>query len=308
MALLVKGVTKISELEIDVDKNWAGKGISNIKAIAEAMDIGDLAEHDGTKLARRFPGAIHYVLTSQGPGHSLIWAPGGSYFLRYIPCVIGLIQATAVIPVDRAHDKDAPITTWNRQNYGDAPADYIKRLTPSVGLVDAEAVVTVDKTYNKDGAIATGHTQTLSEAVGGAVAEEIGVGQTDETAEANSPAANDMTLLPDPPQVSDAYYIGAAHTFSYVIINMGRAGYGVWTITWEYWDGDSWEPLTNVVDATDGFKDTVLGHHHVSFTIPGDWAQTVIQAMNLFWIRGRVSAFTSEAQTPLGTRAWVSKV
>lgn len=307
MALLIKGVTKISELEIDVDKDWNAKGISNIKAIIDAMDIGDLAEHDGTELVRRPPGAINYVLTSMGPGHALIWAPGGTYYHRYIPSTIDMSQAAAVIPVDQAYDKDAPITTWNRQNYGDAPADYIKRLTPSVGLVDAEAVVAVDKSHNEDAAIATGHTQTLSEAVGGAVAEEIFVGQTDETAEANSPAANDMTLLPDPPQVDDAYYLGANHTFSYVIFDMGRAGYGVWTITWEYWNGVAWAPLTNVFDGTDGFKETVLGHHHVSFTIPGDWALTVILAMNLFWIRARVSAYTSEAQTPLGTRAWVSK-
>ncbi|MBA7677892.1 hypothetical protein ES703_86158 [subsurface metagenome] len=115
-----------------------------------------------------------------------------------------------------------------------------------------------------------------------------------------------MTLLPTTPEVNDAYYIGAAHTFSYVIWIIGRAGIGVWTITWEYWDGDSWEPLTNVVDPTDGFRGTA-GPRHLSFTIPGDWAQTVIQAMNLYWIRGRVSAYTSKVTSPLGSRAWVSK-
>lgn len=308
MALLIKGVSRISELEIDVDKDWAGKGISNIKAIVDAMDVGDLAVHDGTELVRQPPGPATYVLTSRGAGNALIWAPGGTYYHRYITCTIDLIDALAVITADRAHDQDAPLSTWNRQTYGDAPADYIKRVAPSVGLVDAEAVVTADRTYNKDGAIGMGHTQTLSEAVGGAVAEEIGVGQTDETAEANSVAPNDMILLPTTPEVNDAYYIGAAaHTFSYVIFNMGRAGNGVWTITWEYWNGLGWGALANVADATDGFRGTT-GHRHVSFTIPGDWAPSVIMAMNLFWIRGRVSAYTSRVISPLGTQARVSKL
>ncbi|GAJ23279.1 unnamed protein product, partial [marine sediment metagenome] len=43
MSLLLKGITKISELEIDADKDWDGKGISNIKEIAEAMATGHIA-------------------------------------------------------------------------------------------------------------------------------------------------------------------------------------------------------------------------------------------------------------------------
>ena len=39
MSVLVraKGITKLSQLQIDVDKDWQGKGMTNVKHIAEGM-------------------------------------------------------------------------------------------------------------------------------------------------------------------------------------------------------------------------------------------------------------------------------
>jgi len=36
------GITKLSQLEIDADKDWLGKGVWNLKAIASAMTKGDI--------------------------------------------------------------------------------------------------------------------------------------------------------------------------------------------------------------------------------------------------------------------------
>jgi hypothetical protein len=63
MSLLTKaGITKLSELQVDSDKNWQGRGISNLKELAPGMTIGDLVQHDGTRLARLSPGGPSMVL------------------------------------------------------------------------------------------------------------------------------------------------------------------------------------------------------------------------------------------------------
>lgn len=102
--------------------------------------------------------------------------------------------------------------------------------------------------------------------------------------------------------VNDAIYFGASTTFDRIRINTGTAGVYNATFVWEYWDGDSWEALTDVVDTTnatvqDGsqpFKRT--GTYSISFYPPHDWA-TVDPAGNPvsnYWIRARVATYTSK--------------
>ncbi|MBA7710538.1 hypothetical protein ES703_119481 [subsurface metagenome] len=304
MSLLLKGgISKLSELEIDADKDWDGKGISNIKEIAETMAIGHLVQFDGTKLVKLQPGVANLVLTSEGPGKVIVWAPGGTYFHRYFPVSIDLSHAEAKVTPDKSYDKDAPITTWNRQTYGDAPADYIKRLTPSVALVDAEVVVTPDKTHNENAPVATAITWKKS--VDGAVADDGGA-QTDETSEAQDDTIDDMTLLPVCTNgglaVGDAYYFGFAYKFDRLWLNISTAGVGNYAIAFEYWDGDSWELLADLVDPTSDF--TVAGLNKIDFTRPGDWALTIVQAMNLYWMRARVTDVVAYTAQPLGAQAW----
>ena len=140
--------------------------------------------------------------------------------------------------------------------------------------------------------------------VDGAVADD-GTVTTDETSEAQESTANDMTLLPATPAVNDAYYFGSDEEFNKLWLNVGTAGAGTWTITWEYYNG-SWIALTSVVDATTGF--TVVGLKTVSFSGPGDWATTDVSGVTgKYWIRGRVSAYTSITTQPKGTQAWVEE-
>lgn len=131
-----------------------------------------------------------------------------------------------------------------------------------------------------------------------------GAAPTTESTEANNDTANDMTLLPAVPAENDAYYFGAAGEFDGVVVNIGTAGVGTWTITWEYYDGNSWEALSDVSDATVKFT-AAAGEHLVTFTRPTDWATVAVNALTKYWIRARVSAYSAVTTQPLGTQAWL---
>lgn len=81
MSLLLKaGITKLSELEIDADKDWNGQGISQLKELALSMTKGDiLFQGAGDVLVKLSPSSIGDELTSHGPGHAISWEapPGG---------------------------------------------------------------------------------------------------------------------------------------------------------------------------------------------------------------------------------------
>jgi hypothetical protein len=86
---------------------------------------------------------------------------------------------------------------------------------------------------------------------------------------------------------------------------MGTQGVGTWTITWEYWDGDSWFSLSGVTDGTTGFT-AATGNRDVTFTVPADWAMTEVDDIVGHAIRARVSAYTSITTQPKGTQAWTN--
>ncbi|MHA2313323.1 MAG: hypothetical protein ACXADF_17690 [Candidatus Thorarchaeota archaeon] len=140
-------------------------------------------------------------------------------------------------------------------------------------------------------------------AVTACVVDDGGV-QTTDTTDANDAGANDVEILPATPAVNDAFYIGMDLPLPAIKLNIGTAGVGTWTITWEYYDGSSWTALSGVIDDTTGF--TVAGSEIVSWTIPPDWATTTVNSIaDLYWVRGRVSAYTNVNAQPLLTQAWV---
>jgi len=147
-----------------------------------------------------------------------------------------------------------------------------------------------------------------------AIADDGGT-QTDETTAATDDTTNDMTLLPSTPAVNDAYYFGSQDMFWKLELVIGTSGSGTWNITWEYYDSSSgWTSISsrgNINDETDAFR-AAAGTHYVTFDIPddspADWAITTVKGINAYWIRAKVSSYTSITTQPKGTRAYTWNV
>ena len=124
----------------------------------------------------------------------------------------------------------------------------------------------------------------------------------DSTTAARNTTTNDVFLLPAivDAGLGDIFYVGSFKTFDAVLFQIGTAGAGTWTITWEYWSGAAWTGLSNVVDGTNGFRNG--GTRSVSFDLPTNWAQNNVDGTTTFWIRGRVSAFTIMTIRPIADR------
>ncbi len=86
------GIEALSELEIDADKDWQGKGITSLAQVAPGMVYGDLFVHNGTTLVPLPPGTIGQALMSRGPGMLPLWLDG------FLPVAFPL-PATAVTDV-----------------------------------------------------------------------------------------------------------------------------------------------------------------------------------------------------------------
>ena len=141
----------------------------------------------------------------------------------------------------------------------------------------------------------------------GAVAFDAAV-ETDEIAAAINSTANDMTLTPAVPAVNDAYYFGYTTPWTCLRLNIGTQGVGTWTVVWEYYkSGATWASLSDVVDGTTSFK-AAAGNHDVLWTKPSDWIVKTIQGDSLYWVRARVSAYTSITTQPKGTQCWVGDI
>ena len=131
-----------------------------------------------------------------------------------------------------------------------------------------------------------------------------GSSYTDETTEAGDLTADDMTLAPAVPVAEDAYYLGASKKFNEIAIELSTsAGASTWTHIWEYWNGTAWTALSNVTDNSAAFVNAA-GIYHVYWDNPTDWKATTINSRgDYFYVRMRVSAFTSITAQPLGRQA-----
>lgn len=126
----------------------------------------------------------------------------------------------------------------------------------------------------------------------------------DLTTAINNSTANDAQPFPTGEVSGDYCALGYTTTFGTLKINVGTAG-TVGTLTWEYWNGTAWASLTGVTDNTTGL--TVSGSHTIVFTVPSDWAATVLNgSASLYYVRAKVTgAYTVD---PLITQAWVDGV
>lgn len=302
MSLLIKGLEKLSQLEIDADKDWATKGIFNLKEIAAAMAKGDLSVHGGSIIQRLQPGGIGMVLTSAGALRIPVWMPGAALEV-WIPALIEMTHTESLVTVDQSHNENAPIASSHVQNYLDDVAHYIKRLTPAILCPDAQAIVPADQTHNENASI--GSECALEYEVGGAKLEDGGA-FTDFLAEIRDAAANDVQLLPVMTNgglvVDDAFYFGLDRKWAQLWLNIGVPAVGNFALAHEYWDGGAWVGLAGVIDNTVEFG--ASGKHNIKWTVPGDWALKLVDGSDLYWIRCRVTAVTTYTTQPLGTQAW----
>lgn len=135
------------------------------------------------------------------------------------------------------------------------------------------------------------------------IAEDGGV-FTDETVFANTSSINDMTLFPSGATTNDAYYFAHAEQYPALKIDISQAGVGTWTLLWEFWGGAAWINLAtshNLVDGTNGFQNA--GENKVTWDIPSGWDTTTINSQGPFYfIRARISSFTSSTTFPLGRK------
>jgi len=163
------GITKLSELEIDADKNWAVKAISRLAGLDASQVRGDIwtfdfEDHAYLIVKRLQAMEMGKILCSRGPGKPPLWAWGWeepgltSALAKFYPALIDLTYDTHIVAVDKSHQEPVSLATEHKQAYDDAPADYIKRLTPAVALSDSEtAGITPDKTHNENAPITSSY-------------------------------------------------------------------------------------------------------------------------------------------------------
>ncbi|BAS31223.1 hypothetical protein [Dehalococcoides mccartyi] len=115
----------------------------------------------------------------------------------------------------------------------------------------------------------------------------------------------DVPATPNPTAVGDGLYVGNSSPFDYVNVWVNQAGVGTYTITWKYYNGVSWLPLTLSSDGDKSNSWKRPGRHTIHFTRPGDWAITTILAYNLYWVKAEVTAYTSQTTQPILGRVWI---
>jgi hypothetical protein len=110
--------------------------------------------------------------------------------------------------------------------------------------------------------------------------------------------------FPAVPAANDAIYFGSDEPFWSIVGNVGTAGDFVWTLVAEYWSGAAWTALTLGTEYTMwpySLEDTFRRTGHFEFNwwkAASGWAKTAVNGQNKFWIRFRISAFTSTATSP----------
>lgn len=293
------GIRNLSELNIDANKDWAAMGISNIKELALGMTHGDLLVRGAAILQRFVPGIFGEVLTSSGPGVLPFWGPGGTYLDRYLPATLYLAYAAQKVTKDKTISKSSSLSSVHVGATGDDPANMIKMIAPTLASIDAQNVIAApDHLVAKNGPIAS----SLELLVDGFV-EETAVGvQTDHTAEARDATTNDLNLCPFT-AVNDKIYIGSNWPFWQAWIRVTTNGSGNWANSCYYWNG-AWTACVD--EGGDGDFQAGARWVRVQHTPQGDWALSVIQGMNLYWMKIETTAWTSEAVAPLGGQIFVA--
>lgn len=302
MSLLVKGgITKLSELGIDVSKDW---GAYLIKNLGVAVDDADAL--------RKAQAILEALLTTQGDiihrGASVAERLGGDYGLgyNYLHC-----KNTGQYGVEW-HDIEALIIYLTGAVNRAVALPSLLIPQPTISLVVAEDHSGGGHTATPPALsipVPTISVPTLAatsvNAVGGAVAHDDDGVDTDETTEANNATANDMTLLQPDGAAADWYALGYASKHDGVVINVGTAGADITLDTLQYSKGSGvWGTLTPILNQLNNWETT--GKVWFTFERPADWAtDTVGGIANMYWIKIKASTVGGGYLQPKGTQAWI---
>ena len=96
----------------------------------------------------------------------------------------------------------------------------------------------------------------------------------------------------------DAFYIGYPERFDSIVLIVGVAGAGTYTLSWEYSNGAGWSPLTDFDNNRPDLKAAATAS--IIFAIPDDWSNgnTVNGTTNKYWIRAVTDGGTRTINTP----------
>ncbi|AQU05305.1 hypothetical protein B1778_00770 [Dehalococcoides mccartyi] len=250
MSVLIKGssITKLSQLQIDTDKNWNGKGISNVKQIAGGMTTGHIVQHNGLILETLPPGPESYVLTSAGPGQRIVWAPGGTYLYRYFPVTIEISrQSETPFNPDKIYEKLAPLTVPCGIEDVFNSSWFVRHELEIVTSILAEGFN--PHHWRVKTPILADNLIQVNLPVSGAIAEAGGT-QTDETAGAKSPILIDQQYAAqdDGQQGFSNSSYWEAQTFTTALAQRAR---GVWLKIYRTSGGTDPGPVTVSLKETD---------------------------------------------------------
>ena len=96
------------------------------------------------------------------------------------------------------------------------------------------------------------------------------------------------------PALNDIHYFGAPVPWFNLVINIGTIKVALFDYALEYWDGGAWVSGP----AVSPFFFEYLGMSSLSFEAETDWATTAINGQTLYWIRLRISNWTSWTTSP----------
>ncbi len=99
---------------------------------------------------------------------------------------------------------------------------------------------------------------------------------TDYTSEAGTEYGDEFSLMDE---TGDYLYVGAAAVFAGITMDFKTPALG-YTLVEEYWDGASWSTL-----ATTDNTNNWTRNNTITWTAPSDWALTVVNAVNMYWVR-----------------------
>lgn len=100
------------------------------------------------------------------------------------------------------------------------------------------------------------------------------------------------------PQNGDILYFGhTQQTFDRLIMGIKTAKTGTLNGVWEYYNGSAWTGLTTASSFRSGAEatefDTAARLGAITWTVPGDWATVAINGVTAYWVRYRITSFSS---------------